>query len=346
MSHRSAPPGSSSGPGPGCSSAPAGRPPAAGRRRPGPPGAAGSPSTSAAPTSRSPRRGTRRRRPSRCCTASSPATVLGRITAPTLLVQGEADSLFPLSEGDANARGIASQGTPVKVVWYGGGHDGGLDETDRLRALGARLVRPLPEAGRHTGGHPVRGDRARGDDLERGQQPRAADPGRARRTRGHRGGAVRTRPVPLSGPAQPVVAPAGRRTRGVTSLPGLGSALVRSPAPGSAAAPPPRRPRRRPRRLGGVGDRRRARALRAGRSGRRLRVRAAGADAARSSGAPGSACTCCRDRLGTATLFAQLYDVAPGGSATLPQQLVSPVRLTGLTAAGTDVDGQPAGRRP
>ena len=61
--------------------------------------------------------------------ASSPATVLGRITAPTLLVQGEADSLFPLSEGDANARGIAGHGTPVKVVWYGGGHDGGLDET-------------------------------------------------------------------------------------------------------------------------------------------------------------------------------------------------------------------------
>ena len=67
--------------------------------------------------------------------ASSPATVLGRITAPTLLVQGEADSLFPLSEGDANARGIAANGTPVKVVWYGGGHDGGLDETDRLREL-------------------------------------------------------------------------------------------------------------------------------------------------------------------------------------------------------------------
>ncbi len=67
--------------------------------------------------------------------ASSPATVLDRITAPTLLVQGEADSLFPLSEGDANARGIAGHGTPVKVVWYGGGHDGGLDETDRLRGL-------------------------------------------------------------------------------------------------------------------------------------------------------------------------------------------------------------------
>src|SRR6185369_10764715 len=44
---------------------------------------------------------------------SSPATVTGRITAPTLLVQGE-----------ANARQIAAAGGPVKVIWYSGGHDG------------------------------------------------------------------------------------------------------------------------------------------------------------------------------------------------------------------------------
>ena len=50
--------------------------------------------------------------------------VLGRITAPTLLIQGEADSLFPLSEGEANAAGIAAHGTRVKVVWTAGGHDG------------------------------------------------------------------------------------------------------------------------------------------------------------------------------------------------------------------------------
>src|SRR6185437_10211744 len=57
--------------------------------------------------------------------ASSPATVLSKITAPTLLTQGEQDSLFPLSEADANARGIAANGTPVRVVWRIGGHDSG-----------------------------------------------------------------------------------------------------------------------------------------------------------------------------------------------------------------------------
>lgn len=54
--------------------------------------------------------------------ASSPASVLDQITAPTLLTQGEGDSLFPLSEADANARGIAANGTPVKMIWYSGGH--------------------------------------------------------------------------------------------------------------------------------------------------------------------------------------------------------------------------------
>ena len=56
---------------------------------------------------------------------SSPASVTDRITAPTLLVQGEQDTLFGLDQADANARQIAAHGTPVKVAWYAGGHDGG-----------------------------------------------------------------------------------------------------------------------------------------------------------------------------------------------------------------------------
>ena len=56
---------------------------------------------------------------------SSPASVTDRIKAPTLLVQGEQDTLFGLDQADANAREIAAHGTPVKVTWYPGGHDGG-----------------------------------------------------------------------------------------------------------------------------------------------------------------------------------------------------------------------------
>src|SRR5439155_1317976 len=74
---------------------------------------------------------------------SSPASILDRITAPTLLVQGEADSLFPLSEADANARGIAAHGTPVRVAWFTGGHDGGSgpqSDQDRLKYLTAQWL--------------------------------------------------------------------------------------------------------------------------------------------------------------------------------------------------------------
>ncbi len=68
---------------------------------------------------------------------SSPAGVLDRITAPTLLLQGTQDSLFGLGQADANARGIAANGTPVKVVWYDGGHDASASErdTEDLRGL-------------------------------------------------------------------------------------------------------------------------------------------------------------------------------------------------------------------
>ena len=62
---------------------------------------------------------------------------------PTLLVQGEQDTLFGLDQADANARQIAAAGGTVKVVWYTGGHDGGAPGPDAARA-DRRLVRPLP----------------------------------------------------------------------------------------------------------------------------------------------------------------------------------------------------------
>src|SRR5581483_11730060 len=54
---------------------------------------------------------------------SSPASVLDGMRAPTLLTQGEQDSLFPLSEADANARQLSAAGAPVTVRWRAGGHD-------------------------------------------------------------------------------------------------------------------------------------------------------------------------------------------------------------------------------
>lgn len=69
--------------------------------------------------------------------ASSPSSIAAQIKVPTLLMQGEADSLFPLSESSLTAEEIrkAHPATPLAMVWHGGGHDGGQDESKRLDAL-------------------------------------------------------------------------------------------------------------------------------------------------------------------------------------------------------------------
>ncbi len=92
--------------------------------------------------------------------ASSPASVPGRIRIPTLLIQGQRDSLFPLGHADANARAIAATGAPVEVAWISGGHDGGGDADtewveERTTAWLDRWLKdsPVPgaEAGRASG---------------------------------------------------------------------------------------------------------------------------------------------------------------------------------------------------
>ena len=69
--------------------------------------------------------------------------------APTLLIQGENDSLFGLDQADANYQAIRRNGAPVDMVWFAGGHDGGNQETARVESLTAQwldrwLARPPP----------------------------------------------------------------------------------------------------------------------------------------------------------------------------------------------------------
>ncbi len=53
------------------------------------------------------------------------------ITAPTLLIQGTVDTLFPLSQADANAKDLLEAGTITKVIWYCGGHGACLTQPKR-----------------------------------------------------------------------------------------------------------------------------------------------------------------------------------------------------------------------
>ncbi|WP_244274127.1 alpha/beta fold hydrolase [Geodermatophilus obscurus] len=241
---------------------------------------------------------------------SSPAPVLDRITAPTLLVQGTEDSLFGLGQADANARGIAANGTPVKVVWYAGGHDSQASEreTADLREL---------VAGWFSWHLRDEGDPARGEDpgtgfefpvpsglgstlgtVQGGTQSVVADayPGLA-------GDAATERTeLALDGPVQPVVTPAGGTPAAITTVPGLGSltsalggAAVEIPGQFAAFATEPLD------------------------------------EAVEVVGAP-TVEIAVASPTGSATLFAKLYDVGPDGAQTLPGGLVAPLSLTGLSA--------------
>ncbi|MFI8889915.1 CocE/NonD family hydrolase [Streptomyces paradoxus] len=55
----------------------------------------------------------------------SPVSYLHRVDTPTLLVQGQADTLFNLNEATATYRTLKAQGTPVKMIWQSWGHSGG-----------------------------------------------------------------------------------------------------------------------------------------------------------------------------------------------------------------------------
>lgn len=49
---------------------------------------------------------------------------VSEVTVPTLIMQGQSDTLFNLNEGIAAYQALKQQKTPVKMVWINGGHSG------------------------------------------------------------------------------------------------------------------------------------------------------------------------------------------------------------------------------
>jgi ABC-2 type transport system ATP-binding protein len=234
---------------------------------------------------------------------SSPAGVLDRIDAPTLLVQGTQDSLFGLGQADANARGIAADGTPVKVVWFAGGHDAQASErvTEDLREqVGAWFDFHLRGQGEDPGTgfeFPAPTALGSGQFVQGGTQVVVTDryPGLAGAEEAERTG------VALSGPTQPVVTPAGGTPAALTTVPGVGALTA---ALGGTTLEIP---------------------------GQFAAFESAPLDAAvEVVGAPTVELAVSAPG-GTATLFAKLYDVGPGGAMTLPAGLVAPLALTDLS---------------
>ncbi|MFD9000432.1 alpha/beta fold hydrolase [Streptomyces sp. NPDC059582] len=238
----------------------------------------------------------------------SPSAVAGRIKVPTLLVQGQTDSLFPLGQADAAARAIHAGGAPVDVDWIAGGHDGGDLEGGRVRArVTAWFDRYLKgDKGADTG-PAFRVTRTGGVDSTDG----------AARLRGASGTSYpglesHERSVALTGPEQRFDNPAGASPPAISALPGLGT--------------------------GGLAQ---LSALGVGVSfdfpGQYASFDSAPVtDDLTITGSPTATVhvTSTRD---DAVLFAKVYDVGPNGTQqVLPAQLVTPIRVEGARS-GKDV---------
>ncbi|MFC5138607.1 alpha/beta fold hydrolase [Actinomycetospora rhizophila] len=164
---------------------------------------------------------------------ASPASIAGRITAPTLLVQGERDTLFGLDQADANARGIAAGGGTVAVSWFAGGHDGGGPDTRTTARMQAwfdhHLAGTAPAVGTEFTYVVPSGVTARSAPTQR-TITASVYPGLDGAP-----GTART-PLALRGEPQDVVAPAGGAPAAISSIPGLGALTGAAGGSGSAGS--------------------------------------------------------------------------------------------------------------
>ncbi|KOV59292.1 CocE/NonD family hydrolase [Streptomyces sp. MMG1121] len=239
----------------------------------------------------------------------SPSAVAARIKVPTLLVQGQTDSLFPLGQADAAQKAIRANGAPVDVDWIAGGHDGGDMETGRVQArVRAWFDRYLKDDKSASTGPAFRITRTGGVRSNDGTaQLRGAS------AAAYPGLRDDPRAVPLTGGTQQVANPAGASPPGVSALPGLGGS-------------------------GGLSQ---LSALGLGVSldfpGQYARFDSAPLTRDLQITGEPTATVHVTSTSADAVLFGKVYDVGPDGTQqVLPSQLVAPVRVTGAKA-GKDV---------
>ncbi|MEI5520891.1 alpha/beta fold hydrolase [Streptomyces brasiliscabiei] len=239
----------------------------------------------------------------------SPEAVGDRIKVPTLLMQGQTDSLFPLGQADAAAEAIKANGAPVDVDWIAGGHDGGDMETSRVQArTTAWFDRYLKDDKGADTGSAFRVTRTLGAGSGDGE-PRLA--GTTDDT--YPGLASDPTKIALAGREQSFENPAGANPPAISALPGLGAAgglaqlsslgvSISLDFPGQFAA---------------------------------FQSKPV-ADDLQITGSP-TATVHVRSTSEDAVLFAKVYDVGPDGrSQVLPSQLVEPLRVEGAKS-GKDV---------
>jgi ABC-2 type transport system ATP-binding protein len=238
----------------------------------------------------------------------SPSAVGDRIKVPTLLVQGQADSLFTLAQSDAAAKAIRAGGAPVDVDWIAGGHDGGNLETGRVQArVTAWFDRYLKADKGVDTGPAFRVTRTGGVDSTDGTVPLRGASGDS-----YTGLANARRPIPLTGREQRFDNPAGAGPPALSALPGFGGSngLAQLSAFGVGVS------------LDFPGQ---YAAFESAPVTSDLRI----------TGSP-AVTVHVKSTSDDAVLFAKVYDVGPGGTRQLPSQLVTPIRVEGA-GSGKDV---------
>ncbi|QUC62105.1 CocE/NonD family hydrolase [Streptomyces sp. A2-16] len=237
----------------------------------------------------------------------SPSAVAKDIKVPTLLFQGQTDSLFPLNQADQAAKAIRANGAPVDVDWIAGGHDGGDLETSRVQSRVTHWFdRYLKDDKSADTGPAFRVTRTLGTGTGDGETRLAGVTADT-----YPGLEGDDRRIALTGREQDFANPAGAAPPAVSALPGLGggglsqlSSLgvgVSLDFPGQYAA----------------------------------FESAPARDDLQITGSP-TVTVHVKSTSDDAVLFAKVYDVDANGRQTLPSQLVEPIRVEGAKA-GKDV---------
>ncbi|MFD4126093.1 alpha/beta fold hydrolase [Streptomyces globisporus] len=233
-------------------------------------------------------------------TERSPSAVADRIKVPSLLLQGQSDSLFPLGQADAMQKAISANGAPVSVDWISGGHDGGDSETGRVEGrVGDWFDRYLKEDTGTATGPAFRVTRTGGVDSTDGAallRGASSDIYPGLRSGG--------RDIALGGGTKTFRNPAGAAPPAISAVPGVGGGLAQLSSLG-------------------VG-------LSLDFPGQFGRFESAPLDSSvRVTGTPTVTVNVKADGDRDAVLFGKVYDVSPDGrQQVLPHQLVAPYRIT------------------
>ncbi|MFH9998945.1 alpha/beta fold hydrolase [Streptomyces globisporus] len=233
-------------------------------------------------------------------TERSPSAVADRIKVPSLLLQGQSDSLFPLGQADAMQKAISANGAPVSVDWISGGHDGGDSETGRVEGrVGDWFDRYLKKDTGTATGPAFRVTRTGGVDSTDGAallRGASSDTYPGLRSGG--------RDIALGGGTKTFRNPAGAAPPAISAVPGVGGGLAQLSSLG-------------------VG-------LSLDFPGQFGRFESAPLDTSvRVTGTPTVTVNVKADGDRDAVLFGKVYDVSPDGrQQVLPHQLVAPYRIT------------------